>query len=485
MTILPFAILLGLLVSPTATVRPPVTPESARGFPPDSLPVASAARVHQLDPGLRTADSLVSLWVGAERVPGAVLLVTEDGRPVLEKAYGWAQLYDYGDGQYGDWSGGSDVGRNLAFQPDSAVSPGIRRLAEPVPVTTATVFDMASVTKVMATTFAVMMLVDEGKLDLDAPLYTYLPDFRGGGKDDITARLLLTHRSGLYPWQPIFYHASDERGAYAYIRDLPLAWKPGAERHYSDLGFMLLGLIVERISGQPLDVFVRDRLYRPLGLEHTGFRRTERGDGAPGSATASSRSVAPGGPERSATAASTGAFAATSHGNPYEYRMVHDSTFGYRYEDDPNAWNGWRHHTLAGEVNDGNSFHAFNGVAGHAGLFSTAEDLSVLLRLLLEGGEYDGRRYVSRKVVDAFMTPTGDGQALGWQVPGYAPAGSFDHTGFTGTFVLGVPARGLAVVLLTNRQNVGVSSRTLYPDVGPLQRAVAAALLRPPPSSSR
>jgi CubicO group peptidase (beta-lactamase class C family) len=87
--------------------------------------------------------------------------------------------------------------------------------------------------------------------------------------------------------------------------------------------------------------------------------------------------------------------------------------------------------------------------------------------------------------VDAFMTPTGDGQALGWQVPSYAPAGSFDHTGFTGTFVLGVPSRGLAVVLLTNRQNVGVSARTLYPDLGPLQRAVAAALLRPPPSSSR
>jgi CubicO group peptidase (beta-lactamase class C family) len=88
-------------------------------------------------------------------------------------------------------------------------------------------------------------------------------------------------------------------------------------------------------------------------------------------------------------------------------------------------------------------------------------------------------------VVDAFMVPTGDGQALGWQVPAYAPAGSFDHTGFTGTYVLGVRERRLVVVLLINRQNVGVNGRTLYPNVGPLQRAVAEALLRQPPSSSR
>jgi CubicO group peptidase (beta-lactamase class C family) len=327
-------------------------------------------------------------------------------------------------------------------------------------MTPGTLFDLASVTKVMATTFAVMMLVDEGKLDLDAPLYTYLPDFRGSAKDSITLRLLLTHRSGLYQWQPIFYHAANEGEAYAYIRDLPLAWRPGAGRHYSDLGFMLLGMVVERVSSQPLDAFVRDRLYRPLGLEHTGFRRT----GAAG------------------PAAAAGAFAATSHGNPYEYRMVHDTTFGYRYAGDPGAWDGWRHQTLVGEVNDGNAFHAFDGVAGHAGLFSTAEDLDVLLQLLLNEGEYRGRRYVSPQVVDTFMTPTGDGQALGWQIPGYAPPRSFDHTGFTGTYVLGVPARGLAVVLLTNRQNVGVNARTRYPDVGPLQRAVAAALLRQPPS---
>jgi CubicO group peptidase (beta-lactamase class C family) len=396
-----------------------------------STACAGSRAARRSDAGLHAADSLVASWVDAGRIPGAVLLVSQDDSTIFEQAYGWAQLDGYGRGQYGDWS-------------------GIQRLAHPVPMTAATIFDMASVTKVMATTFAVMMLVDERKLDLDAPLHSYLPDFRGPEKDRITLRLLLTHRAGLSQWQPIFYHAANEREAYAYIRDLPLEWKPGAGRHYSDLGFMLLGLVVERVSGRPLDAFVHDRLYGPLGLTHTGFRPAE----------------------------DAGRFAATSLGNPYEFRMVHDTTFGYRYAGDPDAWNGWRRRALLGEVNDGNAFHAFGGVAGHAGLFSTARDLDVLLRVLLHEGEYRGRRYVRAATVDTFMTPTGDGQALGWQVPSYAPAGSFDHTGFTGTYVLGVPARGLAVVLLTNRQNVGVDSLTRYPDVGPLRRAVAEAVLK-------
>jgi len=156
--------------------------------------------------------------------------------------------------------------------------------------------------------------------------------------------------------------------------------------------------------------------------------------------------------------------------------MVHDSTFGYVYEGDPNAWNGWRRYTLVGEVNDGNAFHAFGGVAGHAGLYSTARELQVLVQLLLDRGEYGGRRYLRAQVVDAFLAPTGDGQALGWQIPDYAPPTSFVHTGFTGTFVLGVPGEALGVILLTNRQNTGVDGSGYYADVGPLQRAVAAVL---------
>jgi CubicO group peptidase (beta-lactamase class C family) len=325
------------------------------------------------------------------------------------------------------------------------------KLADPVPMTVETVFDLASVTKVMATTMAVMLLVDRGALELDAPVDRYLPDFRGGGRDDITIAHLLTHRSGMPQWLPIYYHAAQPSEAYDYIRRLPLSWPVGTERHYSDLGFMVLGIVVEAVTGRTLDAFLQAELYRPLGLDHTGF--ASRNGGA--------RPVGP--------------HAATSHGNPYENRMVHDPDFGYAIDGDPTRWSGWRRYTLSGEVNDGNAHHAFQGMAGHAGLFSTAGELGVLLRLLLEGGTAEGRRYIDESTVERFLTDTGDGQALGWQLPGFAPSGSFSHTGFTGTFVLGDRTSGLALVLLTNRQNGGVDGTTQYPDVGPLQRAVTAA----------
>lgn len=391
------------------------------------------------DAGLAAADSIVADWVDTGRVPGAVLLVTRAGHREFERAYGAAVLHDYGSGQY----------------PSGATGAGIARRASPTAMTVATVFDLASVTKVMATTMAVMLLVDRRQLDLEAPVRTYLPDFSGGGADEITLFHLLTHRSGLAQWQPTYYHATNSAEAYAYIRDLPLSWPVGAERHYSDLGFMILGLVVERVSGQTLNDFLQDELYGPLRLTQTRFR--PRGDPSPLSDTPPP-------------------VAATSHGNPFEYRMVHDSDFGYRIEGDADSWDSWRQYTLVGEVNDGNAFHAFGGAAGHAGLFSTAEELRVLIQLLLDGGEYEGRRYMATDIVDRFLASTGEGQALGWQIPAYAPATSFGHTGFTGTFVLGVRDRNLVVVLLTNRLNGGVDQNTAYVDIGPLQRAITAAI---------
>src|SRR5690606_5041344 len=152
------------------------------------------------------------------------------------------------------------------------------------------VFDLASVTKVMATTYALMLLVDRGLVDVEAPAHRYLPELRGTPLEPITVRHLLTHSAGLMQWQPLYYHASTPAQAYDVIRTLPLQWPIGAERHYSDLGFMLLGYLVERVSGRPLDAFLEQELYGPLGLEATTFRPTER---------------------------ALTDFAATSHGNPY------------------------------------------------------------------------------------------------------------------------------------------------------------------------
>jgi len=409
------------------------------------------------------ADARVAEWVGTERIPGAVLLVARNGEVVFEEAYGQAWMYAHAEGEYGASAAGEDRPGALRRLDDAAIA-----------MTTDTVFDLASVTKVMATTFATMLLADDGDLELDAPVRRYLPDFGRGpagtsqeapGKGDITIRQLLTHRSGLSQWQPLYYSAGNGGEAYGLIRDFPLAWEPGAGRHYSDLGFMLLGVIVERISGRPLDVFLQERLYGPLGLSTTGFRR--RGESGP---------PVSGGAIPQADAAGP-AVAATSHGNPFEHRMVHDPDFGYRIDLDPDSWDGWRRYTLVGEVNDGNAFHAFGGVAGHAGLFSDAVDLQVLLQLLLNGGGYGGRRYISAAVIDEFMADTGDGQRLGWWAPDYLPAGSFAHTGFTGTFVAGIPSQGLAIVLLTNRQNVGLDDEGNYPNIGELQRGVARVLL--------
>src|SRR6266566_5905055 len=182
--------------------------------------------------GIATADSLIGSAVG-KLFPGAVFLVSEDGRVVHERAFGYAQLNDYQG----------------------------RRLVTPLAMHTSTIFDLASVTKVMATTMATMLLVDRGKIELDAPVWRYLPDFRGVHLDSITVRNLLSHSAGLVQWQPLYYHASNTAQTYGFIRDMPLQWGVGDARHYSDLGFMLLGDVIERVSGQSLDAFLDQNLY--------------------------------------------------------------------------------------------------------------------------------------------------------------------------------------------------------------------------------
>jgi serine-type D-Ala-D-Ala carboxypeptidase len=388
------------------------------GYAPAGSPGASDPALAR---GIATADSLIDRSIGT-LIPGAVFLVARDGRVVHERAFGFAQLNDY-EGH---------------------------RLASPPAMRTSTVFDLASVTKVMATTMAMMLLASRGSIDLDAPVSRYLPDFRGPHLDSITVRHLLSHSSGLVQWQPLYYHAANGAQTYAFIRDMPLQWGVGDARHYSDLGFMLLGYIVERVSGQPLNTFLDAALYRPLGLRSTAFNPKARGFTE---------------------------FAATEQGNVYERHMVYDSTFMYRYRGDPTAWNGWRQRVLIGEVDDGNSYYANGGVAGHAGLFSTAADLRVLLDLLNNRGSYGGHQYIRPEIVGAFLTRDKYQNYLGWQAPDYLPQGSFSHTGFTGTYVAGVPQYKLSIALLTNRQNLGTNPKGYFPDVGPLQQAVARAIV--------
>ena len=287
-------------------------------------------------------------------------------------------------------------------------------------------------------------LIVTGQIDVAAPVSRYLPEFTGQHLDSITVRHLLQHSSGLVQWQPLYYHASHSAETYGVIREMPLGWGVGEARHYSDLGFMLLGYIVERVT-------TVDRLSREsVSPARSQFDRVN--------------------PRR-----------ARFNNSPQPSRprlgsLVYapPSAIG---QGGPTEWNRWRSTLLNGRSTTEKRYYANGGVAGHAGLFSTAADLSVLLDLLNKRGVRGGRKYIRPRTVDLFLTRDKYENYLGWQAPRDLPSGSFSHTGFTGTYVLGVPTYKLSIVLLTNRQNIGTDARGYFPDIGPLQRAVSKVIV--------
>ena len=280
----------------------------------------------------------------------------------------------------------------------------------PVP-NDSTLWDMASLTKVIATTTSVMQLYERGLIDLSAPVRHYIPEFRGPMKDRVTVRMLLTHSSGLPadPARYLYLQASMRDSMLALLYATPLDTAPGTRMVYSDIGAILLGEIVERVSGEPLDRYVAEHVVRPLTLRETMFRPP--------------RALWP----RTA---------------PTEVDTV------------------YRHRQMRGEVHDENAY-ALGGVAGHAGLFASGRDLARFARMYLNGGVLEGARIV-RPATIALFTKLQDSalsnRALGWEKPtGRNSAGhllsrqAFGHTGFTGTSIWIDPAKDLFIILLTNR----------------------------------
>ena len=285
-------------------------------------------------------------------------------------------------------------------------------------VATDTIYDLASLTKVVATTTMAMILVDEERLDLDSPVQDFLPRFTGEGKERVTVRHLLTHSSGVDWWAPLYKEVAGQDAYLERIQAMDLVYEPGSETKYSDLGLILLGEILERVAGEPLDAFVRRRVFEPLGMRDTTFR--------PGSDL--TQRIAP-------------------------------------TEDDP-----WRGRVLRGEVHDENAF-ALGGVAPHAGLFSTASDLARFVQMMVNGGVFEHRRLISRATVETFTRKAGAApegrkrslpdstRALGWDTKSAEgssagtlfSADSYGHTGFTGTSIWIDPERQLFLILLTNR----------------------------------
>lgn len=324
---------------------------------------------------LRLIDSLLTASIDDRAFPGAAVAIGRGGVLAKLDAYGY---YTY------------DMKR---------------------PVTTRSRFDLASLTKVVATATAAMKLYEEGRLDLDARVAEYLPEFDRGGKSGVTIRNLLTHTSGFIPFRPFHQLGVRERNALIdSVMAEHLVYEPGTESRYSDLGMITLMLLMERITDRPFDEWLDENVFEPLGMHDTGFR-----------GHISDSSIVP---------------------------TELDRTF--------------RRRMIQGEVHDETAW-ILGGVSGHAGLFSTAEDLSKFAFMLVNDGYANGVQFLKPETIRTF-TRAQDSEshtrALGWDTPsreGYTSAGqyfgpkSFGHTGFTGTSLWIDPDQDLFVLLLTNR----------------------------------
>jgi CubicO group peptidase (beta-lactamase class C family) len=356
-----------LLASFGLSVHPASLPAAIES----GLPARSPAEVGMSAERLASIERLVLQGMQAGGYPGASVVIGRHGYSVLQQGYGrisWA-----------------------------ADAPHVN--------SETTLFDIASLTKVVGTTTAVMILFDQGKLKLSDRVAKYLPEFATGEKANVTIEQLLVHRSGLPAGLQLWLKARTPVQARDLVLRSPLRCKPGTCYLYSDLGADVLGFVVEKISGRKLDQFLGDRVFSPLAMTSTMFKPPP-----------SLKSL----------------IAPTEIAPPRGYR-------------------------IQGEVHDESAF-TLGGVTGHAGLFSTADDLSVFAQMMLNGGEFNGVRIVAETTVALFTRRTAGTRALGWDTAnGEAGAGQFlsprayGHTGYTGTSLWIDPERQLFVVLLTNR----------------------------------
>jgi len=304
-------------------------------------------------------------------------------------------------------------------------------------VTTSSIFDLASVTKVVATTAMAMILYERGLLDLEVPVTAIVPEFmnKDERRRDVTVRMLLAHSAGLPAYEKLFLRAQTREALLRAAFSTPLTAVPGARAEYSDIGFIILGIILERLADEPLDVLCQREIFGPLGMTHTTFNPTP----------ALKDSIPP---------------------------TADDRTF--------------RHRIIQGEVQDENA-SVLGGIAGHAGLFSTAEDLALFAHAMLNGG----RPILRSSTVELFSrresVPEGTSRALGWDTRS-APSQSgksfssrsFGHLGYTGTSLWIDPDRQLSITLLTNRTWADYQNQAIKQVRPAFHDAVIEALVKQP-----
>jgi CubicO group peptidase (beta-lactamase class C family) len=361
---------------------------------------------------------------------GAVLLVSQGAEVLKHSAYGYAELFD---------------GRG-------------NRLRSPRPMQAGTVFDLASITKVAATANLLARSFQQGALLLTDAVSEYLPAFDRADKRGITVWELLSHSSGLANWLPFYLFVDSGDDAVELAAELPLAYERGRRRAYSDVNFVVLGKLLETVTGKPLDQLFRQEVAEPLSLSRTRYRPP---------------------------AEWRAEIAATSVGNRMERRMCEERTFPRTPPRQAIDLPGWRRHVLVGEVNDANCHLVFGGVSGHAGLFGTADDLARMARSLLDslscgslskGSTKAASHWLSPDTAHYFTTPKlTPGQGLGWWTNrlDVSPR-TFGHRGFTGGQLFIDPENELIIILLTNRTH----SDLPYADPRGFSEQVAGSIYR-------
>lgn len=406
---------------------------SAVNISAQGLPVAAPQTVGMNAAKLNQIDALVEADIAAKKLPGAVVLVGHKGKIVFRKAYG-----------------------------NRSLVPTVEKM------TVDTIFDVASLTKPIATATSIMILVEQGKLRLSDTVGMYIPDIDDANAKRVTIQQLLTHTSGYRPDFDLGEKWTGRDGMLEALKKEKLRTPPGTRFVYSDIGFIVLATIIERVNRGPVWIedglpdtssvagFSKENLFKPLRLESTYFSNFY---------SSSSLTIVPKG--------TIGRVA------PTENIKGQNSYLGSKFDGDVAKGN----QILLGRVHDPTSYR-MGGIAGHAGLFSTADDLARYCQMLLNGGTLDGKRVMSAQTVAKMTTPvvvseSGDARGLGWDINTsfsqnrgeLFPLGSFGHTGFTGTGVWIDRVSGTFVVFLSNRVHPDGKG-----DVGPLRAKVATVV---------
>jgi uncharacterized protein YbbC (DUF1343 family)/CubicO group peptidase (beta-lactamase class C family) len=397
---------------------------------PGPLGVAAPETCGMSAKNLARIDEAINSSIERKEVPGAVALVARHGKIVYRKAFGYR-----------------------------ALEPQVEAM------TVDTVFDLASLTKVVATATSMMILVERGKVSLADAVALYIPEFGRMGKERITVEQLLTHRAGLPADNDIADYIGVSVNPLENIYNLRPVYEPGSRFVYSDVGYIVAGEIIRRVSGKTLDQFAGENIFKPLGMRETAFLQTPE--------TASSEV------EKNSPAAHADG-AAMNNRESMKSRVATTETREGRW--------------MRGEVHDPRSY-ALGGVAGHAGLFSTADDLAIFCQMMLNGGEYGGARilapYTVERMISGGSLPPSELRGIGWDInTSYSsnrgdlfPVGTFGHTGFTGTSIWIDPSSKTFVVLLTDRVHLGSNKGNDGRLRSQVASIAAGAIIAPPYAS--